>query len=160
MAERRRWGRPGEQLPAATAEGRRRQLREATKREAIRGRMLAADQEAQRRWEAGLVVPHFITMALDAQGLYGPEVDEACGAHEPDVDRWEAGELYPSWPQLCALAELTGVTPAWFVRPSEDRVDYEWTSAPFHEKNWKPPPAPILEFKRTARDAMVQGRLW
>lgn len=160
MAERRRWGRVGERRPATTVEGRRQQLREATAREASRGRMLAADQEAQRRHEAGLVVPHFITMALDAQGLHGPEVDEACGAHEPDVDRWEAGELYPSWDQLVALAELTGVTPAWFVRPAADRVDYEWTSAQFHVKNRKPPPAPILEFKSGARDALVQGRLW
>lgn len=122
--------------------------------------MLAREQQARRRYDAGLVVPHFITMALDAQGLFGPKVDEACGAHEPDVDQWEAGDLYPSWPQLCALAELCGVTPAWFVRPAEDRVDYEWTSAQFHVKNWKPPAPPILAFKPEAREAMVQGRLW
>lgn len=122
--------------------------------------MGADDQEARRRYDAGLVVPHFITIALDAAGLYGPEVDEACGAHEPEVDLWEAGELYPSWSQLCALAELTGVTPAYFVRPAEDRAEITWTSAAFHVKNWKPPKPPILAFKPSARDAMVQGRLW
>jgi hypothetical protein len=127
---------------------------------ASRGRMLAADQEARRRYDAGLVVPHFITVALDIQGLYGPEVDEACGAHEPEVDLWESGELYPSWSQLCALAELTGYPVAFFVRPAEEHVDVEWTSARFHVKNWKPAPPPILAFKASARDAMVQGRLW
>jgi hypothetical protein len=40
--------------------------------------------------------------------LEGPEVDIACGAKEPDVDRWEEGELYPTWEQLVLLAELTG----------------------------------------------------
>lgn len=118
------------------------------------------DEEAKRRYDAGLVVPHFISIALDAQGLYGPEVDEACGAAEPDVDRWESGDLYPSWRQPCLLAELCGVTPAYFVRPAEDRVDITWTTAQFHVKGWKPPPVPILAFKPTARDAMVQGRLW
>lgn len=121
--------------------------------------MVDDDAETRRRYDAGLVVPHYITLALDAQGLHGPEVDEACGAHEPDVDRWEAGELYPTWEQLRALAELTGVTPAYFVRPVEDRVEITWTTAQFHVKNWTPKP-PILAFKPSARDAMVQGRLW
>lgn len=118
------------------------------------------DEEAKHRWEAGLVVPHYISVALDAQGLYGPEVDEACGANEPDVDRWEAGELYPTWEQLCLLAELTEVTPAYFVRPAEEHVEVGWTTARFHVKGWTQPPPPILAFKPGARSAMVQGRLW
>lgn len=160
MPERRRWARAGERLTATTAEGRRQQLREKQQRERARYDREQATQEAKRRWEAGLVVPHYITVALDIQGLYGPEVDEACGAAEPDVDRWEAGELYPSWSQLCALAELTGYPVAFFVRPAEGRVEAEWTTAQFHVKGWKPAPPPILAFKDGARDAMVQGRLW
>lgn len=160
MVERRRWGRAGEQRPATTAEGRQRQAREARQREVSRHQRVCGEQEAKRRWEAGLVVPHYITVALDLNGLYGPEVDEACGASEPDVDRWEAGELYPGWDQLCALAELAGYPVAFFVRPVEDHVDAEWTSARFHVKNWLPAPPPILEFKDGARDALVQSRLW
>lgn len=160
MPERRRWARAGERLPATTVEGRRQQLREAQQRENARYLRVRDEQEARARWEAGLVVPHYITTALDLAGLYGPEVDEACGAHEPDVDRWKAGELYPSWGQLCALAELTGYPVAFFVRPAEGRVEAEWTTAQFHVKNWTPPKPPILAFKEGARDAMVQGRLW
>jgi len=37
----------------------------------------------------------------------GPWVDEACGAREPAVDRWEQGLFYPTWEQLCKLAALT-----------------------------------------------------
>lgn len=159
MPERCRWARAGERLPAATVEGRRAQLREAQQRENARYLRVRDEQEARTRWEAGLVVPHFITVTLDAQGLYGPEVDEACGAHEPDVDRWEAGELYPSWPQLCALAELCEVTPGFFVRPAET-IDAWDTTLRFHVKPKDMPPPPILAFKEGAREAMVQGRLW
>jgi hypothetical protein len=60
-------------------------------------------------------VPWRITVVLDAKGLYGPEVDEACGAAEPDVDLWEAGVLYPTWEQVQRLAELCGVTPRFLM---------------------------------------------
>lgn len=118
------------------------------------------EQEAQRRWEAGLVVPHHITTALDAKGLYGPAVDEACGAREPDVDRWESGDLYPSWAQLCALAELTEVTVAYFVRPASEAIDASWTTLRFHTKAKDMPKPPVLEFKASARTAMTQATLW
>lgn len=73
--------------------------------------------EAQSRWRGGHVVPHTITIALDLAGLYGPEVDHACGVEEPTVDLWEAGEEYPTWPQLLALAELTKFGVGFFTRP-------------------------------------------
>lgn len=62
--------------------------------------------------------PKRITMALDARGLYGPEVDLACGAREPDVDRWETGDLVPTPEQLAKLAALTGVTVEFLCDPA------------------------------------------
>lgn len=58
--------------------------------------------------------PARITAALDAAGLWGPEVDRACGVEEPTVDLWEAGELVPTPDQVRALAKLCGVTPTMF----------------------------------------------
>lgn len=58
--------------------------------------------------------PARITMVLDAAGLWGPEVDRACGVEEPTVDLWESGELVPTRQQVEALAELCGVTPVLF----------------------------------------------
>jgi len=55
--------------------------------------------------------PSRITLALDAAGLWGPEVDRACGVEEPTVDLWESGELVPTREQVEALAKLCGVTP-------------------------------------------------
>lgn len=66
-------------------------------------------QQGYRAWSSGKVIPHRITAALDAKALQGPEVDLACGVEEPAVDQWEAGTLYPTWEQLCALADLCGV---------------------------------------------------
>jgi hypothetical protein len=66
----------------------------------------ALEQKAYRAWASGKVVPDRITTALDGHGLYGPEVDEACGVEEPAVDEWEAGTRYPTWEQLHALAKL------------------------------------------------------
>lgn len=37
----------------------------------------------------------------------GAWVDEACGVHEPAINRWEQGLLYPTWEQLCKLSALT-----------------------------------------------------
>lgn len=71
------------------------------------------------QWRSGDVSPAAITLAFDpkAQGgrgrmfsstqFVGPWVDEACGAQQPAVDRWEQGLLYPTWEQLCRLAALT-----------------------------------------------------
>lgn len=72
-------------------------------------------RRAYTRWRDGLVVPHLITLVLDRAGLDGPDVDALCGAREPEVDQWEAGERYPTWDQLCALAKLTRVTPSFFT---------------------------------------------
>jgi hypothetical protein len=59
-------------------------------------------------------VPGRITVALDARGLEGPEVDAACGVVEPVVDLWEAGVLLPTVGQVEKLAELTGMAAAFF----------------------------------------------
>jgi len=66
-----------------------------------------------------LPVPARITMALDANELYGPEVDQACGVEEPAVDRWEAGTLIPTPEQIVALAALTRQPPEFFYEPIE-----------------------------------------
>lgn len=63
---------------------------------------------------AGRPYPERITLALDSRALDGPEVDVACGAVEPAVDRWETGEEVPTRPQLELLAELTGYPLAFF----------------------------------------------
>lgn len=77
----------------------------------------AGAAEAKTRWQRGLTVPHRITLALDIARLDGPEVDEACGVQEPAVDLWECGRLYPTWEQLCRLAQLTGFPVAFFTAP-------------------------------------------
>lgn len=64
-------------------------------------------------------VPARITMALDLRGLYGPEVDVACGAVEPAVDLWELGLEVPTWAQLELLSKLVGIPVPWFFRPVE-----------------------------------------
>lgn len=71
--------------------------------------------------------PQLITLALDAAGpLEGPEVDEACAASEPDVDRWELGELEPTPYQLALLANLTGCTREFFYGPDEPPLSGGW----------------------------------
>jgi hypothetical protein len=62
--------------------------------------------------------PARITLALDMRGLYGPEVDEACGVAEPAVDQWETGQLVPTFEQLERLAKLTGHPVAFFYEPA------------------------------------------
>lgn len=125
MGERRRWGKAGVRLSAA--EARQNDARAAR----ARAQRAASERTAYRDWAAGRMVPARITLALDAKGLDGPEVDTACKAQEPDVDRWEAGELYPTWEQVLALAELTGVTPRFFMMPVREMPAYE-TSLRFH----------------------------
>lgn len=124
-----RWGKAGVRRDPREAEANAARLRAETNRaRAVRERSLA---EARRAWAAGEVVPAAITIALDAAGLEGPEVDVACGAQEPDVDRWEAGELYPTWDQLCLLADLTGCPPHFFTM-SRDFIAPAATSLRFH----------------------------
>lgn len=80
-----------------------------------------ADQQLERRIRelGGAPYPRRITMALDAPAggggpLEGPDVDVACGAVEPAVDRWETGEEIPTRTQLERLARLTGYPLGFF----------------------------------------------
>jgi hypothetical protein len=130
-----RWGKAGVRL---TADEIRAKRQRAGNNRLVREQ---ADDHAYRRWRAGGVVPAAITLALDAAGLYGPEVDRACLVDEPGVDLWEVGKLYPTWRQLCALADLTGNTPSFFVA-SWPALDMRSTTLRFHV-----PPHEIEEWK-------------
>ncbi|TIH34948.1 hypothetical protein D4765_11675 [Subtercola vilae] len=68
-----------------------------------------SERESRSAWEDGKLIPDRITTYLDMAGLDGPGVDEACGVKEPAVDLWEAGELYPTWEQLLALANICSI---------------------------------------------------
>ena len=83
----------------------------------VEGQALRHDEVAYAAWRRGEVNPAALTMALDLRGLYGPQVDHACGVEEPAVDQWEAAALYPSWEQLQALAVLTEFDVRFFVKP-------------------------------------------
>lgn len=71
------------------------------------------------QWQAGDLQPRRLTMALDAVHAEGTWVDVACGAEEPEVTLWEAGQLYPSWENTVRLAALTG-TPLMELLSRED----------------------------------------
>ncbi|MCT6735496.1 hypothetical protein [Rhodococcus qingshengii] len=75
---------------------------------------------ARSQWEAGGVVPYYLTSAMDRKGLSGPSVDIDCGAAEPAVNEWEAGTRYPTWEQLLKAATLCEVSPAALVRRPTD----------------------------------------
>lgn len=141
-----RWGKAGERLGPAAAEERDR-IRARHRNEA-RAAAERGEAEARRIWAAGLLRPHRITTALDLQSLEGPEVDIACGAKEPDVDLWEAGELYPTWEQLRLLAELAGQPLAFFAR--QESPEAGWTTIDFHVKNAGPRREVVLQFSHTA----------
>jgi transcriptional regulator with XRE-family HTH domain len=146
------WGKAGVRLTEDEIRARRqREGRDRLVRE-------QADDEACRRWRAGGVVPEAITLALDARGLYGPEVDRACLVEEPAVDLWEAGKAYPTWEQLCALAALTGKPPGFFVRDGPS-LDMRSTTLRFHVPpreidEWKPP---VLRCELAAIHAVTVG---
>jgi hypothetical protein len=154
-ATQRKWGKAGERLGEA-GETRRRQLRAEANRTAASRR--EDNRVAYRRWREGLVCPNRITMALDLRSLHGPEVDEACDAQEPEVDQWEAGERYPSWRQLCALADLTGFTPRWFTINDEPPLRI-WQTSMWHHmsaaerREWEKEPPPIMRYPRAVLDA-------
>lgn len=86
-----------------------------------RNKYTSAQRRERERWllQFGRPVPARITLALDIQGLEGPEVDVACGAAEPDVDLWECGELQPTAEQVRLLSALTGFPVAYFYEPIE-----------------------------------------
>lgn len=126
--------------------------------------------DSHTRWARGLVVPHRITLALDIRELHAPQVDQACGAREPDVDRWEVGERYPTWEQLLALAELTRFDVAFFT-PEPDQIHALGPGVMFvckrSSRSWNPVveiPAPVLTFNPKAIaatvDAGAQGALF
>ncbi len=143
-----RWGKAGVRLKPD--EVRARGFRAASRRQES-GRDLA---NAERLWRAGAVKPYRITAALNLRGLYGPEVDEACGTTEPDVDLWEEGRLYPTWEQLVKLAELTGFPVNYFVHEGP-RIDVSASSLRFHVKGYEEGPPPVWEFS----NAVVAARL-
>jgi hypothetical protein len=145
-----RWGRAGVRLTAA--EQARRAGRIVRARAEADERHARALEDGRTKWAMGLVVPAHITVALDALDLYGPEVDAACLAREPEVDEWEAGRLYPKWEQVVALAELTGKQPDWFMAPVHTLSAFE-TSMRFHLPRGEKLSMPVHRFTRKALDA-------
>jgi hypothetical protein len=125
----RKWGKAGERIDEQ--EARTRQSAAVARRNQDNAARAANDEIAHKLWRAGLLKPYIITFALNAKGLYGPEVDEACGAREPDVDLWEAGKLYPTWEQVLLLAALCGVTPRFLVQGGQ-MLKVSQTSLRFH----------------------------
>lgn len=124
-----RWGKAGVRLTSDEIESRNRAARSRRNQDlAERRRNL---EVAYRLWRHGEMQPCRITFALDCRGLHGPEVDEACGAAEPDVDLWEAGKLYPTWEQVLLLAELTRQPVRFFTAPDLP-VPFEETTMRFH----------------------------
>lgn len=149
-----RWGKAGVRLTADETRQRdnQKRLRALQKRQ----RREAAEVADRLLWAAGQVKPYRITFALDSKALYGPEVDIACGAREPDVDLWEAGECYPTWEQLKALAQLCGVTTRFFL-VGEPPFPVEATTLRFHLNLDQLPPEPpvVWRFKQAAVAAVV-----
>lgn len=138
-----KWGKAGVRLTLAEADAR------AARHRAERNRTRAADEaaakEGYRDWREGRLIPATITMALDAHSLTGPEVDEACCAREPDVDRWEAGVLYPTWEQAKLLAELCRVQVRFLAR-SHEHIDVNFTSLQFHIPDSGRQQPPLVRF--------------
>ncbi len=64
---------------------------------AVPGPFTDPDEDDRELWRAGKLVPWYISTLLDHGSHVGPQVDLACRVQEPDVDRWEAGHLYPMW---------------------------------------------------------------
>lgn len=153
--ETRRWGKAGVRLTPEAIEAADRERRIAASKERLADEQAMAKAHAD--WAAGRVVPWLITIALDAKKLYGPEVDERCGVPEPGVDMWEAGDLYPTFEQLCKLAELTGKMPGYFMnRPGIVGFRPSDTTLRFHmrvddEKE------PVMAFKPETIAAALAG---
>lgn len=151
--ERRHWGKAGMRLSPDEVTALHSRIR--TERNRSQVSRDADDAKAKKMWQAGMVRPAAITFALDAMGLDGPEVDKACLAEEPAVDMWEAGTLYPTWEQLCALAELTGNTPSFFCK-WEKPVPFEATTLRFHVEEFDQSPL-IWEYPREVVAATVRA---
>lgn len=84
------------------------------------------DEAEQELWCAGKLVPIYISRLLDAAQLFGPAVDAACNAAEPDVDLWEIGRLYPRWDQTVALAKLLDVPVRALTHPDARPETLDW----------------------------------
>lgn len=127
------WARAG--IRATTDEARAQDSARSAKRNKTRAAHSSAVEEARLKWSRGLLRPYLITMALDLAGQEGPQVDAACLAAEPDVDNWEAGTLYPSFPQLLALAALTEFPPHFFTSSTRlPPIPWWETTMRFHRK--------------------------
>jgi hypothetical protein len=79
-------------------------------------------------------------------------------AREPAVDQWEAGELYPSWWQLRALADLTGMWPVWFTDNTTKPLLADQTSLWLHmtaaeRRRAEKAPPPVMTYPRHVLDA-------
>lgn len=148
----RRWGKAGVRLTEQEAAARAREI--IARRNQAETSRKAATEQARRRWADGLMVPWCITVALDALSLYGPEVDVQCNAHEPEVDLWEEGRLYPRWDQVEALAVLTGKSPGFFM--DEPRVKPGDTTLRFHLRSKDETP-PVLRFTDYAIHTRFDG---
>jgi len=144
------WGKAGERITAeearhrAAERARQRRARTNKAEAKMRATVEQRTAEAKLRWENGLARPDAITLYLDARGLYGPEVDAACGVAEPTVDLWEEGRVYPTWEQLLALAELCGVGVWMFTtdHPALDGRFFLCGRGVSHD----PPPEPVTRF--------------
>ncbi|PRY35282.1 hypothetical protein [Umezawaea tangerina] len=147
----RRWGKAGERL--SEREVRQRVGRIVRRREIDVETRRVDDERAREKWAMGLVIPAHITIALDALGLHGSEVDAACGVREPAVDDWEAGRLYPTWEQILALAALTAKRPMYFMAPVHPVTSAYETSLRFHRKHGELIPLPVHRFTTGAMQA-------
>lgn len=103
-------------------------------------------------WKEGRLRPFVITDALNARDLYGPLVDAACGTCEPAVDMWESGQLYPTWDELKALADLTDYPVSFFTIVDHRPLRAQDTSMRFHTKV-ELEPEPVLCFEIAAIEA-------
>ena len=85
-----------------------------------RERFSEPDEAERELWRTGKLVPAYISKLLDSAHLYGPGVDAACNAVEPEVDLWEVGRLYPRWDQTVALARLLDVPVRALANPDAE----------------------------------------
>lgn len=82
--------------------------------------------ERERLLATGVPVPERVSMALDLCGLYGPEVDAACGGEDPMVDEWESGTRVPTVEEIVLLANLTGFSAEFFYKPAPPPLSGGW----------------------------------
>lgn len=83
------------------------------------------DEDEYELWRAGKLVAFYLTELFNAGGHFGPDVDTACLAEEPAVDRWEVGVEYPSWEQTVALARSLDVRVCDLAHPDAEPRHHE-----------------------------------